>query len=282
VCPAHGAGSVCGSSISSRTWTTIGLERQHNPRLRRTDREAFIADAAVEVPKAPYFREMERRNLGAGPILGALPAPEKLSPNAFARKVGDAIVLDTRCPGCYGAAHVPGSFAIPEEEIPSYAGWFLPYDRPILLVSESPGAETAMRYLVRLGYDQVDGVLKGCMKSWHAAGKRSATVAIAGPHQFLDLLRSRRPLWVLDVRSAGELESVPPVEGAHHIHITEVPGRLDEIPRAEPIYTICATGTRAGIVASLLKRAGIDDVTAVLGGMVGLARASGADANGAG
>jgi hydroxyacylglutathione hydrolase len=51
VCPAHGAGSVCGESISERLWTTIGLERQYNPRLQHTDREAFIADLLKSQPR---------------------------------------------------------------------------------------------------------------------------------------------------------------------------------------------------------------------------------------
>ncbi len=42
VCPAHGAGSVCGSSITDRPWTTIGLERKLNPMLQFQARDAFI------------------------------------------------------------------------------------------------------------------------------------------------------------------------------------------------------------------------------------------------
>jgi len=38
VCPAHGAGSVCGATIAERPWTTIGLERRLNPRLQITER----------------------------------------------------------------------------------------------------------------------------------------------------------------------------------------------------------------------------------------------------
>ena len=40
--PAHGAGSVCGSSMAEREFSTVGHERVNNPRLQMTDREAFI------------------------------------------------------------------------------------------------------------------------------------------------------------------------------------------------------------------------------------------------
>lgn len=42
LCPAHGAGSVCGSKIAERTWTTIGMERKYNPLcLVKSEKEFF-------------------------------------------------------------------------------------------------------------------------------------------------------------------------------------------------------------------------------------------------
>lgn len=43
-----------------------------------------------------------------------------------------------------------------------FAGWVLAYDKPILLVLEDQShLETAVRYLIRLGYDRIQGYLKG-------------------------------------------------------------------------------------------------------------------------
>src|SRR2546426_1376339 len=44
VYPAHGAGSLCGRSISKDSWSTIGRERRMNPALVDRGREAFIAE----------------------------------------------------------------------------------------------------------------------------------------------------------------------------------------------------------------------------------------------
>jgi hydroxyacylglutathione hydrolase len=161
---------------------------------------------------------------------------------------------------------------MPEEEIPSYAGWFLPYDQSILLVTEGGGEEQAARYLARIGYDCIAGSLQGCIKAWHSAGMPSSRAGIISPIEFSALLETAKP-WVLDVRSAAELKSVPAVAGAHHIHIHDIVERMHEVPRDRPIYVVCATGTRAAIVSSLLLRSGVRDVTVVLGGMVGLTRA---------
>ena len=92
VCPAHGAGSACGGSIADRIWTTIGLERKLNPKLQFTDRDAFIANVAKKLEKPPYFERAEKWNLDGAPLLGALPAPTPLTPEAFAKKAVEAAV----------------------------------------------------------------------------------------------------------------------------------------------------------------------------------------------
>ncbi len=70
VCPAHGPGSVCGSGITARTITTMGLERKHNPRLQHDNRRAFIETMVEEQERPPYFRKMEKLNLEGPPLLG--------------------------------------------------------------------------------------------------------------------------------------------------------------------------------------------------------------------
>src|SRR3546814_2961752 len=65
--PAHGAGSVCGSGMAEREFSTLGHERANNPRLQFASRDAFI-DFKVEENhyQPPYFRLMERLNLEGG------------------------------------------------------------------------------------------------------------------------------------------------------------------------------------------------------------------------
>ena len=80
VCPAHGAGSACGTAIAERSWTTIGLERRQNPRLQYEAKADFVRHVGRILEYPPYFRMMERLNLGAPPRLGSLPTPKPLSP----------------------------------------------------------------------------------------------------------------------------------------------------------------------------------------------------------
>ena len=131
VCPAHGTGSVCGSSISERIWTTIGLERGTNPKLQFKEKSAFIANVCEELERPPYFQKMEKHNTQGPPLLRNLLHPSPLGPEEFKTKAKDSIVVDTRMELGFSAAHVPGSLSIWRGGLASFAGWFLGYDKPL-------------------------------------------------------------------------------------------------------------------------------------------------------
>jgi hydroxyacylglutathione hydrolase len=268
VCPAHGAGSVCGSGIADRFWTTVGLERKLNPRLQFTDRESFIENTGRMLSRAPYFRTMERLNVEGAPLLGALPSPKPLSAVDFAELAKDAWVVDTRMPLSYTAAHVPGAVALWEKELPTYAGWFLDYDRPILLVGDTTDLSSIVRYLIRLGFDRMEGFLTDGMLAWHRSGLESQSVDTVTVQQLCHRLDTDQDVWILDVRSAEEV-AVNEIPGAYHIHIKEFPGRMSEVPTDRPVYIFCGSGVRSTIVASLLRRAGWNNLVVVLGGLSG-------------
>ena len=269
VCPAHGSGSVCGSAISDRPWTTIGLERQHNPWLQYKKREAFVAAAGRVLERPPYFRRMEAWNMGGPPILGTLPVLAPLSAQAFERARGEAFVLDTRTELAFASAHVPKSLSIWEGGLASFAGWFLDYDQSLLLVQEAHDPTPVVRKLVRMGYDDVVGTLAGGMLSWHTAGKESHTIRTITVQALCHLLDADKDLWILDVRSDRELGHDGEIPGAHHSHVTQLPRHLDEVPTGRRVTIFCGSGLRSMMAASLLQSTGIEDVAVVLGGLSG-------------
>ena len=55
LCPAHGAGSVCGSNIARREWSTLGLERLMNPMLQLSRDDFIHAKVHEHHEYAPYF-----------------------------------------------------------------------------------------------------------------------------------------------------------------------------------------------------------------------------------
>ena len=71
---------------------------------------------------------------------------------------------------------------------------------------------------------------------------------------------------LLDVREHDEWQRGH-ADGAIHIPMGEVPGRLDEIDRDARLFVICQVGGRSLRVAQYLRRQGYEPVN-VTGGMV--------------
>ena len=268
LCPAHGAGSVCGGAISEREESTLGLERILNPILQKNKEEFIEFKVSEHHETPPYFRKMEQYNLNGPPLLGHLPNPDPLSPKEFQSqmKLG-AIVVDTRAPPAFGGAHIPVSHSIRLNRLPSYAGWVLPYDKPILLVLEkSQDLELAVRYLIRLGYDQIAGYLLDGIDAWYKEALPTEQLGLLTVQDLKTRIDRGDDLVVLDVREKGKWDEGH-IKGARHIYAGHIERRLDEIPTDRPIIVACNTGNHASLVASILRREGYREVYNLLGGM---------------
>jgi hydroxyacylglutathione hydrolase len=265
VCPAHGAGSVCGSSITDRPLTTIGIERHSNPRLQIREREEFIRAIGINLEKPPYFKKMEEENLSGPSNVEVLPELFPLSPERFGELAHESIILDTGFDG-FGSAHIPGAINIWPGGLSSFAGWFIPVDWPLLLVCEDYCLETVVNQLRRIGYDRIQGYLAGGILAWHKAGRNTISIPTITVPELCYRLDKDDETWVLDVRSQTELDDEGEITGAYHIHVTQIPERSAEIPGDRPVFIFCGSGLRSMIAASLLQREGRRNINVVLGG----------------
>lgn len=267
--PAHGAGSMCGSGMGDRAHSTLGYERVCNVFFGTRDKKAFVDLILSTVPPFPeYYKRMKRVNSAGPKLLGGSPGGQAFSPREFHQVMEkeQAVVVDLRRPEAFGGAHIPGAFSVGAGALFSmWAAWVVPYDRPILLVSEEGDNEEARRGLIRVGLDEVRGYLKGGMKAWIEAGYPQAHVAQASVRE-LEARLQPDGIQVLDVRTDAEWRGGH-IRGAQHIMGGYVAERVKEIPRDRPLYVICGSGYRSSVTASILKRAGFEDVTNVVGGM---------------
>lgn len=267
--PAHGAGSVCGAGMASRSFSTLGYERQTNPALRKTDREAFIRMKVEEHHYyPPYFRKMEELNQQGQPVLGALPRPQPMTAAAVAEaKDKGAVLLDVRSAEACAGAIVPGSLVIPIAQLSAFAGWFLPYDREIVLIAGGfPDIDAAVRQLIRLGYDRIAGYLDEGLHAWEISGRVYHTIPAVSAHELARRLEAGERFSLLDVRREDEFATAR-LPGATHVYVGEMMQRLDDVPRETPILSFCGSGQRAIIAASVLKQQGFEDVEVCLGSM---------------
>jgi hydroxyacylglutathione hydrolase len=175
------------------------------------------------------------------------------------------MLIDARMPPAF-ASHIPGAYNIWLAGLATWPGWLADYHKPIfLLLDNADDAQTAVRYLYRLGLDDAKGYLCGGFQEWLNAGYDTEFLGLLVPDALAGLLSDGK-IAVLDVRSDAEWENGH-IEGATHIFLGELEKRFGEIPRGKPVACICSTGLRAGVAASILRRAGIMEVYNVLGGI---------------
>ena len=126
--------------------------------------------------------------------------------------------------------------------------------------------EVAVR-LARIGFDHVVGLPARRPRPSslaHPERSRAGQPADPAPARRPRSPSRRRPVR-LDVRNGGERDAGT-IPGSIHIPLAELRRRIDEIPTDRPVVVYCAGGWRSSVAASLLRRAGIDDVSDLLGG----------------
>jgi hydroxyacylglutathione hydrolase len=274
VYPTHGGGSLCSTDIASTTWSTIGFERRHDPLLRPMEVDAFARALLAGQPTVPrYFERMRPINQAGPRLLGPLvplPRPIPVSAASAALERG-ALMLDLRSPAAHAVAHVPGSLSLPAgSSFGTWLGWVVPDpDRPLVLILDSEADwDDAVRQALRIGFESIVGYVHGGFAAWAEAGQPTAAggaLDAVGLARALEPGGAEAPL-VIDVRQASEYESGH-VPGSLSIGAGDLPDRLDLLPRDRPIATICASGYRSSVAASLLRAAGFARVDWVPGGV---------------
>ncbi|MEX1013369.1 MAG: MBL fold metallo-hydrolase [Waddliaceae bacterium] len=258
VYPAHGGGSLCGKSISSKRSTTIGLEKRENPMLQVRSFEEWYQRLIKDMPKAPpYFSIMKKVNV-RGPKLMREIAP--VISSDLPEDMNRLTVIDTRSQEAIAKGYLPHAFHIPlDSKLVFWAGWIIPYDEPLLLiVTDKDAAEKAKRELLIIGLDQLKHITVGYEKDasdlWKVTQLHPSELSKSGAQ-------------VVDVRSDAEWDSGH-IEGATHLSITELAtGLKSDLDKSKPIVTVCGSGHRSMIAASLLKKQGFQDVMSLTGGM---------------
>ncbi len=265
--PTHGAGSFCSVSAPGADNSTIGQELATNPALAYTTAEEF-ADGQLSalVPYPSYYRRMAPINR-AGP--GPLPVETivELDPERFDRLRSTATVVDGRDREAFAAGHVPGALSIElAESFAPWVGWLADFDRPIVLVlDDRQDADLATVELGRIGFDRVEGVLRG-VAGWAATGRTLEALRTASAAALRAELETGAPQ-VVDVRDPAEWrEAHHP--GTIHCYVPDLEERAkDLLDPGREVWVVCRSGHRASIGASILARLGLEPVVVIEGGV---------------
>jgi glyoxylase-like metal-dependent hydrolase (beta-lactamase superfamily II)/rhodanese-related sulfurtransferase len=277
VYPAHGAGSSCGKNLGPDTYSTIGEQRQTNYALQPQTREEFIK-AVTEGLEAPpqYFPINAKINKEGYDSLDAILqqglAPLTVEQFRDLSKQRDVITLDTRKSTDFMAGFIPGSISIGlEGRFAEWAGGLLPFDQPIILVTEEGKEKETVVRLARVGFSKMQGYLKGGIEAWKEADETLDLIIDIDADELAMDIPFDDNLVVVDVRRETEFADGH-VVGAINIPLNEMtdPGSMANIQDTHNLYVHCAGGYRSVIAASLLKRQGIHNLRNVNGGFTAI------------
>lgn len=265
VWPGHGAGSACGKALGAVPQSTIGYEKQFNPMIdaARDDEDTFV-NAIVEGQPEPqiYFARMKRDNKGGPPVLGRLPSPQELTAREL-RTVADdeeALIVDTRLDrSAYMAHHIPGSIYAPMNNTFNTLVGSLVEDEstPLYLIVDEKDLEEAVRDLVRIGYDNIQGYADLETLQRYVLGDGPTETINEITFDDVPALLREDDAAVLDVRYRSEYEEGH-LEGALNASYTRMPEYIHDLPGDKTLLVHCRTGARAAAAASFLKKEGRD------------------------
>ncbi|HEX3359221.1 MAG TPA: MBL fold metallo-hydrolase [Tepidisphaeraceae bacterium] len=271
VYPAHGAGSLCGKSISKETVSTLGEQRRSNYALQPMSKEAFVRVVTTDQPDAPaYFNYDAALNSQEHPSLDEALIRE-MNPLALEAvmdlKSRGAQVLDTREPAQFAAAHLAGSINIGlGGQYATWVGTVLDRAHPIVIIA-TPGheSEAAVR-LGRIGFDHIAGYLQDGLHSLKSHPELTVTTERLSAPFAAELLASSDPPVLIDVRGPREREQKH-IAGSLSMPLNHLGERLGELPKDRAVLVYCAGGYRSSIAASLLQGRGFAHVSEIAGGI---------------
>lgn len=276
--PAHGAGSLCGKSLSRETVSTMGQQRRSNYALQPMTKAQFIEVVTADQPDTPaYFAYDAVLNSEERPTLETALAREMhlLTLDELLRLQADgAQVLDTRDPGDFAAAHLARSINIGlGGQYATWAGTVLDRQHPIVLIADAGRANEAAVRLGRIGFDHVAGYLADGMQSLASRADLTATTPRLSAARAAERMASSSMPLAIDVRTPREREQKR-IAASVSTPLNHLAEQIPMLPKDRQLLVYCAGGYRSSIGASMLERAGFADVSEIAGGIAAWEAAS--------
>ena len=154
VYPAH--------DYAGRTHSTLAQERQTNPLLQMTDRDAFVAALRAAQPKPANMDAIVAAN-----IHGVRPSP-RVTVEELGRLLDEPLaplLVDVRTPAEYRSMHLDPSLSLPLDELGRRRGE-LPRDRELVLVCWTGArARLAAEQLTDFRTRVLEGGLRACQEA---------------------------------------------------------------------------------------------------------------------
>jgi hydroxyacylglutathione hydrolase len=160
-------------------------------------------------------------------------------------------VLDVRTAREFADGHIAGALNVPVSgsSVGTKAAFLLDVDAPVALhASSHTDAEEAARRLRAVGVLDLAGYMVGV-----EASERLEPIAL----DELERLLADHAVEVVDVREKDERDDGY-IPESRHIPYRLVGEFADELANGRPVVTVCESGARAGVAASVLAAHGVE------------------------
>lgn len=263
VWPGHGAGSACGKALGAVPSSTVGYEKIRNWAFRfsqANDEKGFVNFLLEDQPEPPkYFAMMKKLNKVNRPLLTEVPKLKKINNQDLMEVMGKGVkLIDTRNKADFAKGYIPGSINIQgNNSFATWAGWYLNYEEPFILLADEGQLDDLTRKLMRIGLDNVMGYVPST-DAYTSHGGKLDTVNNIDIEELKKLKTEGAQL--VDLRGAAEYKSGH-IEGADNIFVGTILSNLDMISRDRKVVVFCQGGDRATIGYSLLAAKGFTNVS---------------------
>lgn len=186
---------------------------------------------------------------------------QQLSEEKFLEMKNECYLVDTRAPEIFAHCYIKNSINIPGGgNFCGWAGMVVPHNQPIILIVEDE--EIVLETIEQLSLVNIKNVIG------YIIWDRTLSVEMDS----LELLPAKQvPLeenmYILDVRTESEW-NLGHIQTSHNQELSRFHEWLQLLPKNKKIATICGSGFRSSIAASILQKHGFQDVASIRGGML--------------
>lgn len=267
VWPGHGAGSACGKALGAVPSTTVGYEKVRNWAFQYPNNEpGFVKYLLEDQPEPPaYFAMMKKLNKVDRPLVTSVPKLKKLTPQEFKSAFDKGVkLIDTRNKVDFASGFIPDSLNIQgNNSFATWAGWFLNYNEPFMLVVSEAQLEDVTRKLMRIGLDNVLGYVDS-VTPWLDMGGKLEKAQVISLEEFKQLQGDN--IQLVDVRGESEYKAGH-IQGAENIFVGTLGKNLAKLSKDKPVVIHCQGGDRTAIAYSFLYKNGFRNVKNYSAGM---------------
>ena len=269
VWPGHGAGSACGKALGAVPSSTVGYEKIRNWAFQyEKNQKGFVDYLLEDQPEPPkYFAQMKKMNKEVRPLLTQIPTLAELTSTQLSAAIKAGLqIIDTRDKSEFANGFIPGSINIQgNNSFATWAGWFINYDKPFVLLAEESKLNDLTRKLMRIGLDKMLGYIPST-KVFTKAGGILEKAKIIDLNTFKTLKANGSQ--IIDLRSAVEYKAGH-IKGTKNVFVGTIENNLHMIDKNEELVIHCQSGARASIAYSILAKNGYNNILNFSAGMNG-------------